>query len=491
MNFLIDTNIVIPLEPTAKVDLAINTELAIKFHKLASSSSSTIFIHPAIVEDLKRDKNEERKELRQKLIHKYQSLESVPNIAILDKEIVGNPDVGSNNWVDNNLLAALKGDLVDYLVTEDIGIHKKAKRLKVESRVLLLGDAVELIKDLFDETPSPPPAVNSKYIYELDMSDSIFESLRKDYEGFDLWLTKCKREQRKSYVVTAANSTKIAAIAILKREDTLPNGQEGKILKICTFKVSPEFGGNRLGELLLKVLFEFIERNNYEYTYFTTYRKQDNLIEFAKDFGFFQITNSCSNEELAFCKELRFSSHDLEQLTAFDFHLKYGPRVTSFKNNSTFIIPIQPRFHKILFPELEQQIALFSTIQPCGNSIRKAYLSHSSSSKIKKGDNIIFYRSKDRQSITCLGIAEDTVRSNNPNKIAQYVGSRTVYSYATIQEMCKKPVLAIRFRLVRPLSSTIHLRTLRKHGIINGQPQSITEISQESTEWLKHQIVKL
>ena len=491
MNFLIDTNIVIPLEPTAKVDLAINTEIAIKFHKLASSSSSILFVHPAITEDLKRDKNDERKELREKLIHKYQSLESVPDISILDEKVVGTPVFGTNNWVDNNLLAALKGDLVDYLVTEDIGIHKKAKRLKIESRVLLLADAVELIKDLFDETPSPPPTVDSKYLYELDINDKIFESLRKDYEGFDLWLTKCKREQRRAYVVTSANSNNIEAIAILKRENTLPNGQEGKVLKICTFKVSPEFGGNKLGELLLKVIFEFIDKNNYEYTYFTTYEKQDHLIEFTKDFGFYQISNSCSDEELAFCKDLQFSTQDIERLSAFDFHLKFGPRVTSFRKNSTFIIPIQPKFHKILFPELEQQLSLFSATQPCGNSIRKAYLSHSSSSKINKGDNIVFYRSKDMQSLTCLGIAEDTFRSNRPNEIAQYVGSRTVYSYATIREMCTKPVLAIRFRLVHPLSITIHLRTLRKHGIIKGQPQSITEISQESTEWLKQQILKL
>lgn len=87
-----------------------------------------------------------------------------------------------------------------------------------------------------------------------------------------------------------------------------------------------------------------------------------------------------------------------------------------------------------------------------------------------------------------MGIAEDTFRSKKGNEIAQYVGSRTVYTFSTIQEMCSKPVLAIKFRLVQPFSEAIHLRTLRKHGIIKGQPQSITEISQESIEWLKQQI---
>ena len=163
MNFLIDTNIVIPLEPASKVDLEINTDLAIKFHKLVSSSESVIFIHPSITQDLKRDKLEERRELRTILINKYQFLESPPSASILDSTIIGEPEHGSNAWVDNNLLAALKGELIDYLVTEDIGIHKKAKRLNLKSRVLLLADAVVLIKDLFDTTPSPPPTVRSSW----------------------------------------------------------------------------------------------------------------------------------------------------------------------------------------------------------------------------------------------------------------------------------------------------------------------------------------
>jgi L-amino acid N-acyltransferase YncA len=410
-------------------------------------------------------------------------------VSILDPAIIGNPEYGSNNWVDNNLLAALKGDLIDYLVTEDIGIHKKAKKLNLKSRVLLLADAVVLIKDLFDTTPSPPPAVTNPYIYEIDTNDLIFNSLREDYQGFDEWLVKCKREQRRAYVVTTVENKDIAAIAILKRENNLPNGQEGKVLKICTFKVSPYFGGNKLGELLLKAIFEYLFVNKYRFAYFTTYEKQDQLIEFAKDFGFFEIENNQSEQELAFCKDLKFEHGDIESIKPFDFHLKFGPRVTSFRGNSAFIIPIQPNYHNILFPELELQKSLFPVMRPCGNSIRKAYLSHSLSSKIKRGDNIIFYRSYDIKAVTCLGIAEGTFRSNNANEIAQYVGSRTVYSFSTIKEMCSKPVLAIKFRLVQPLSETIPLRTLRKHGIIKGQPQSITEISPESIEWLKQQIV--
>ena len=40
MNFLIDTNIVIPMEPGSTVDLEINTPLALEFYRLANRSSA-------------------------------------------------------------------------------------------------------------------------------------------------------------------------------------------------------------------------------------------------------------------------------------------------------------------------------------------------------------------------------------------------------------------------------------------------------------------
>lgn len=488
MNFLIDTNIVIPLEPASKRDLAINTELAAVFHQLSVKSGSQIFIHPVIKDDFRRDKLEERRKLREVLVNKYQFLQSPPSISTLDASLVGSPKIGSNSWVDNHLLAAAKGDLVDYLVTEDIGIHKKAKRLKVDSRVLLLADVIELLKDLFDKTPCPPPTVVSQFLHEINLKDPFFNSLRSDYAGFDVWFAKCKREQRQAYVVYPANSREIAAIAIFKKETHLPNGVEGKVLKICTFKVSSTHGGNKLGELLLKAIFEYVEVNSYDYTYLTTYEKQDQLINFIIDFGFGEITNNHSSSELAFSKPFHWSVNDPLIQNPFDFHVRYGPRVTSFCNNSTFVVPIQPKYHGILFPELQSQRSLFPEVKPCGNSIRKAYLSHSQTTKIKKGDNLVFYRSRDLKAVTCIGIAEDTFRSDSAIEIAKYVGNRTVYSYSVIEAMCEKRVLAVKFRLVKPLKQFINLEALRNHGIVNGQPQSITEISSNSIEWLKLQI---
>ena len=112
----------------------------------------------------------------------------------------GAPAFGSNDYVDNCFLASVKGDAVDYFVTEDKGIHKKAKRVGLQSRVLYLRDAISLLQDFFDETPLPPPSVKTKKVYALDEKDPIFGSLRKDYSpGFDPWFQKCKREHSEAY----------------------------------------------------------------------------------------------------------------------------------------------------------------------------------------------------------------------------------------------------------------------------------------------------
>ena len=327
MNILVDTNIIIPLEPSALTDFEINTELALKFHSLVQKSDSIIFVHPAVEYDFNRDKNEERIRLRKTVIKRYNRIDSPPPISILDASVVGTPEIGSNDYVDNCFLASVKGDAVDYLVTEDKGIHKKAKRTGLQSRVLHLRDAISLLQDFFDETPPPPPSVESKKVYELNETDPIFDSLRKDYSpGFDLWLQECKRKHRDAYVIYDKGHTNIAGICIHKKEDCLPTDETGKTLKLCTFKVSETQHGYRYGELLLKSVFDYADKNNYQYLYFTTFQKHDELIEFAKSFGFYCIERP-GGQEVIMQKSITFSDDDANDLSPLEFHIKFGPQI--------------------------------------------------------------------------------------------------------------------------------------------------------------------
>ncbi len=488
MNLLIDTNIVIPLEPGSYIDVEINTDNAILLHSLTNRSSNTLCIHSAIEHDLSKDENRERAEIRRKLIKRYKPVPSPPDPSVLDTSVVGSPEFGSNEYVDNCYLAAVKADAVDFLVSEDRGVHRKARGLGIHTRVLFLQDAIGLLRDFFDESPPPPPAIQKVHVHELDERDEIFSSLREDYQPeFDEWLKKCKREQREAYIIRDQATPGLAGILIFKQEQGLPTGQSGKTLKLCTFKVSNSYSGNRYGELLLKVAFDYCELNDYKHMYFTVLPKYDGLIAFAESFGFAFAPSTNDRGEKIVCKSFLFLSDDIESLDPLDFHIRFGPRIAVFQGNSTFIIPIKPQYHKVLFPELEDQRSLFHPDRPCGNSIKKAYLCHSSIKQIKPGDNVFFYRSHDVSGITALGVVEDTLRSDDPNALARYVGSRTVYRYRDIVQLCRKPTLAIKFRFVKGLRP-IFFGEMQANSVLKGVPQSISRIHKEGVKWIKAKI---
>lgn len=488
MKFLIDTNIVLPLEPATPADIASNTTLANEFYRLAGNSGNAIYVHPAIQHDFSRDRDENRVRVRRAAIAKFNELRPTPPSSLLAGMILGTPPHGTNDWVDNQLIDALAADIVDYLVTEDNGIHSKARRAGLSQRVLTLSDAVAVLRDLFDTSPPPLPSVEHAVAYQIDPSDPILDSLRADYgPSFDPWFAKCRNDHRIAYLIRNPETNRIAALCILKSEPELPDGRRMKALKLCTFKVADEATGNRYGELLLKAVLDYVDQNQYDSTYFTVFPKLSRLVDFAQDFGF-QESGKTSIGELVMVKELRATIEDRDALSAFDLHIKYGPRMTSFQGNRTYVVPIKPQYHAVLFPECEKQLTLSINGRPCGNSIKKAYLCNSNSTSIQKGDNLLFYRSKDAQSATVLGIVENAMRSQLPDEIARHVGKRTVYSYDNIQSMCGTEVLAINFRLVRTLAKPLPMSDLQSGGVFTRAPQSITEVRAKGVEWLRNQI---
>ncbi|GAH01592.1 unnamed protein product, partial [marine sediment metagenome] len=244
MKFLIDTNIFIPLEPTSPSEIEATTIATTELARLVSEVGHQMYVHPLAALDIERDTNDERREARGILFRKYPQLPDPPNISPQLEKTLGHANSGTNDWVDNHLIAALKADVADFLITQDHKIHKKASRLDLKNRVATVAEATSIVKDLFDISPPPPPAVKSAKVHSLDDTDPIFDSFRSDYPGFNEWLRKCKREHRQAWTIKG-DLDHIAAVCIIKGKRSSKFGLGRSTLKICSFKVSERYNGLR------------------------------------------------------------------------------------------------------------------------------------------------------------------------------------------------------------------------------------------------------
>ena len=78
--------------------------------------------------------------------------------------------------------------------------------------------------------------------------DPILSSFRDDYSDFDNWFAKCQQQHRVTWIIMGEGDT-LAALTIVKEESTVRNLASGKVLKICSFKVSEDCNRCRCGPI--------------------------------------------------------------------------------------------------------------------------------------------------------------------------------------------------------------------------------------------------
>jgi ribosomal protein S18 acetylase RimI-like enzyme len=482
MIFLIDTNVLIPLEPATSSDEEAISAVALDLHREAAIEGHKIFVHPASRCDINNDTNEKRRRFRELHFNKYPLLQDPPKLTESAELEIGAAKPKSNDWVDNQLIAAVVGESVDFLISEDRKIRAKAKRLEITERVLSVLEALSLIHDLAEKIPEPPPAVIPTKAHGIPLNDPILDSFRKDYQGFDTWFAKCRREHRQAWIISGS-SNNIAGFCIINPEQKPPKPLKGRVLKLCSFKVSAAYNGFRFGELLLKAVFEHAYANCYDYLFLTVFEKYGKLLELFESFGFEILDKRTDLNEYILWK-LLVRPTEAVNIDPLEYHIRYGPKYF-LANVDWYVVPIQPKYSNLLFPETAHQSEIFPGINPFGNSIRKAYLCHSHIKSIIDGSGLIFYRSHFQRGAVALGIVEKTLRSQSVEEIARSVGKRTVYNLSEIRNFCDKEVLTILFRQAKTFHPEVPRSELIKAGILRDSPQSIMSVKEKGGEWLK------
>ncbi len=241
-----------------------------------------------------------------------------------------------------------------------------------------------------------------------------------------------------------------------------------------------------MGERLLYIAFDYCVKNDLDWVYLHTFgEEQKTLVGLCTDYGF-----SCLGkykQDDVYIKPMKLRDDDCNSLESL---IKYYPYFQDNESVQKFIIPIQPQFHEDLFPDFSNMKGtLFEkdqSLYTCqGNTIKKAYLCHAKIKTIRKGDIILFYRSKDRKSIQCMGIVEDVLFSENIDEVFPAIAKRTVYKYSDIQNILKKRTLVILFRY-KALDKEISNQSIVDAGV-KGYIQSIRKIDNEQYSALIHE----
>lgn len=499
---LIDTNVVIGLEDAQPVQASL-AELV----RLSGEFGIGLFVYGANYDDVARDRDATRRAVTLSKLTKFQQLRGIPLPAETNLVARFGTINNDNDRSDVRFLAALDAKAVDFVVSQDIGLHRRADRAGLGANVLTVEEALQWIKRLFGAKAVKLPYIAERKAYEIDKSHAIFESLRADYPDFDTWFDKCRREHRECWALELDDD--IAGLIIRKNETRAEARTEGlgpKILKICTFKVRDEFLGEKYGELLLKQVLWFAQHNRYNLAYVTAYPKQAFLIDLLPAYGFKQ-TKTLTNGELML--EKTFVNGPLPPLSmdVLGFDRQHYPRFFDGLSVRKFCVPIQPNYHRQLFPEIAfgtelplfpssafSQMLSHGSARTPGNTIRKVYLCRAKITRMRPGDLAFFYMSKDEayaasQSITTVGVVEQIANITSAEELIRQTAKRSVFSAQDLTGMApslSSPVKMIDFLLVGHSQPSVSLSTLVSAGIFNSRPpQSIAELTDERYATLK------
>jgi predicted nucleic acid-binding protein len=493
VRILLDTNIVIHRE-TARV---VREDIGKVFRWLDRLRFEKC-VHPVTVAEIERYADKDVVRSFGAKIQSYQVLQTVAR----DTDGIANLRSSDNNPNDQNdttILAELAAKRVDFLLTEDRGIHRKASAIGVAHLVLTIDSFLEKVTaENPEQSDYKVLSVHRKLCGDVDIRDRFFDSFRTDYPGFDDWFAKKSHE--KAYVCLS-DGGQVVAFLYLKREaagsedysDIQPAFHRCDRLKIGTLKVAAN--GMKLGERFLKIVFDQALRARAEEIYVTLFRTSpahERLLAHLVDWGFLIHGE-------------KRSSAGVEQVLVRKFRPEVNresPRLTFpyiARAARKFIVPIYPEYHTELLPDSilnNENPSQYVDDKPHRNALSKVYVSRSVRRDLKSGDIIVFYRTKSgghgfyTSAATTLGVVEQLV--DGIRSVEEFIALCRKRSVFSDDELAKqwnhsprnRPFVVnflyvYSFRAPRP-----NLQALIENEIVRQAPRGFEPLSDSSFEAL-------
>lgn len=494
MRILLDTNIIVHRE-ASKV---YNKDIGVLFNWLDKLHYEKC-IHPVTIAEIKTYKDSDVVDTMKIKLENYNVLKTIssdlPQISTLRAN-----DKNVNDSNDTTILNELLNRRVSYLITEDKGLHRKAKSIGIEDRVYKIDSFIE--KLVFENpglTEYKVLSVKKEYFGNINLNDSFFDSFREDYQEFEGWFNS--KADKESYVCLIEGEVKAFLFLKVENEgesynDITPIFTPRKRLKIGTFKVTST--GLKLGERFLKVIFDNALINRVDEVYVTIFDKreeQQRLVDLLDEWGFrFWGTKTTKNGvENVYVRD--FSKKITEDPRECYPYLNRYSRV--------FLNPIWPKYHTELFPDsyLNNESPMnYSESQPHRNAIKKVFISRSYYKNLLSGDIILFYRTGGfhQSVISTIGVVENVITNiQSEEEFIRLCRKRSVFSDKELSEWWNyNPYNKPTHQILRPFivnflytdtfpMPKVNLKRLIEIGVINSvedAPRGFVQIKSDNFE---------
>lgn len=321
---------------------------------------------------------------------------------------------------------------------------------------------------------------------DVDISDSFFDSLKKDYKEFPEWFAK--KSINGDDTLIFIDEQGVGAFLYLKNENE-PLELVNKVLpareriKIGTLRLAPRHRGLRLGEGSLGVALWKWQEQGVEEIYVTVFEKHEELIHLFDRFGFLCVGKN-NRGELLYLKS-RKSIDYTDPYKAFPFLTPY------FKKAG--LIPILESFHDRLFPysELKGQKAEIEE-ETAGNGITKVYIgSPYSMMHYVVGEPVVIYRiykgaiGKQYKSVVtsyCTITKIEIIKNNNKTNITfndfiKRAGNKTVFTSKELAEIFNSNKNVVMIEMIYNgffgKGHNVNYKALKENALFNTYPYSI------------------
>lgn len=307
----------------------------------------------------------------------------------------------------------------------------------------------------------------------IPVSDHFFDTLRADYPGFDDWL---RRKAGEPAYIARSEDGALDGFLYLKREDGTVNDIEpalgsAKRLKVGTLKVNPH--GTRLGERMLKKIFDHATEYNVDEVYVTVFPKHAKLIELFARYGFTKVGTKAGGGgiEDVMLRSLRRHAGDVTR----DY-----PLINTASRK--FLLALYPQWHTRLLPDSKLLTESPDIVKDVShtNSIHKVYLTGMRGvAQLRRGDLLLIYRTGDgkgpahyRAVATSICTVEDVRDISSFANLNELLGYCAPYSVFTKEELLgfwknrKYPTL-IRFTYNAALKKRLTRADLIEHDVID------------------------